>query len=197
MIIDEKLLRLYGGREMVVKNNEILFQEGQEPDCYYQIVKGRFKVINSEEKSDFIHSFIGKGECIGEEFVLTQKPYSLTAIAIENSLVISLHYFDFIEILNKYSVYSINLLQLLSQRMLFKNMMIYAISSTDPKIKIVTLLFYIKNIAKQDSKELFKVPLSRQEIANMIGIRVETVIRIIRNMEKNKELQIIKGKIFL
>lgn len=42
-----------------------------------------------------------------------------------------------------------------------------------------------------------EIPFTRQEIANMIGIRVETVIKYVKVLEKSGELRILKGKIFI
>ena len=40
------------------------------------------------------------------------------------------------------------------------------------------------------------VPLTRQQMANLTGLRVETVIRTIKLMEKNNLLKIKKGLIY-
>lgn len=40
------------------------------------------------------------------------------------------------------------------------------------------------------------VKLTRQQIADMTGLRVETVIRSIRQMEEKGELVIDKGKVY-
>jgi CRP-like cAMP-binding protein len=38
--------------------------------------------------------------------------------------------------------------------------------------------------------------LTRQQVANMTGLRVETVIRSIRNMNENGQLVIERGKVY-
>ena len=48
----------------------------------------------------------------------------------------------------------------------------------------------------QEGKFTLKIEYTRQQIANILGLRVETVIRVIKNLEKKKELQIIKRKVF-
>lgn len=42
-----------------------------------------------------------------------------------------------------------------------------------------------------------RLMLTRQQLANMTGLRVETIIRTMKLMEKNDELNIIKGKVFI
>ena len=43
----------------------------------------------------------------------------------------------------------------------------------------------------------FMVELSRQQLADLTGLRVETVIRTIKQLEKQEYLKIIEGKIYL
>ena len=50
--------------------------------------------------------------------------------------------------------------------------------------------------AKTARNSFFKVTHTKQQIADTLGLRVETVIRVIKNLEKKNELQIIKRKIF-
>ena len=39
--------------------------------------------------------------------------------------------------------------------------------------------------------------LTRQQLANMTGLRVETIIRTMKQMEKEGKLNIIRGKVFI
>jgi CRP-like cAMP-binding protein len=41
-----------------------------------------------------------------------------------------------------------------------------------------------------------KVLVTRQQLANMTGLRVETVIRVIKELEEKKLLSINKGKVY-
>lgn len=41
------------------------------------------------------------------------------------------------------------------------------------------------------------IGMTRQELANLTGFRIETVIRTIKKMEKDKKLKIKRGKIYI
>ena len=45
--------------------------------------------------------------------------------------------------------------------------------------------------------DAIKVNLTRQQIANMTGLRVETVIRTIRHLNEIGSLDIVNGKVFI
>lgn len=57
------------------------------------------------------------------------------------------------------------------------------------------LLEYYKTFTENHDKYSFIVPLTRQQLASMTGLRVETVIRTIKNIEKQEHLKIVGGKI--
>lgn len=68
----------------------------------------------------------------------------------------------------------------------------------DPEHRIISLLKYLKeDSARNDSNRngmsgvnhTYIVPFTRQQIANMSGLRVETVIRTVKKMESDGKLQ--------
>ncbi|WP_410493162.1 helix-turn-helix domain-containing protein [Chryseobacterium sp. P1-3] len=72
------------------------------------------------------------------------------------------------------------------------------IFSNDPSMRLKTLMNYFKNIycIENDLDSEYIIPLTRQQMANLTGLRVETVIRVIKLMEKNNLLRIKKGLIY-
>ncbi|WP_418123738.1 helix-turn-helix domain-containing protein [Chryseobacterium sp. PTM-20240506] len=55
---------------------------------------------------------------------------------------------------------------------------------------------YLKSYDENKTPYSFQIPLTRQQLASLTGLRVETVIRVIKNMEKENELKIVNRKIF-
>lgn len=87
------------------------------------------------------------------------------------------------------------LTQNLSKRLLHKSLLLKELSFESPKHRILTLL----NILKKDQVDHAPsiVKYTRNEIANMTGLRIETVIRTIKQLEKEKELELRNKKIYL
>ncbi|WP_374442914.1 helix-turn-helix domain-containing protein [Epilithonimonas sp.] len=54
----------------------------------------------------------------------------------------------------------------------------------------------MKSLQKNTERFSFKVPLTRQQMASLTGLCVETIIRTIKNMEKEKIIKICNRKIF-
>ena len=57
-------------------------------------------------------------------------------------------------------------------------------------------LAYFKEYKKFICEKCHRVNLTRQQIADMTGLRVETVIRTIKNLEHKGDLVIDKGKVY-
>jgi CRP-like cAMP-binding protein len=66
--------------------------------------------------------------------------------------------------------------------------------SHTPEEKIAGFLKKIKEAAKAEGPYL--IPYTRQQIADFTGLRVETVIRALIKLEKEKKLQIIHHKVY-
>ncbi|MGD1317713.1 Crp/Fnr family transcriptional regulator [Chryseobacterium sp. 2R14A] len=197
MVIDVKLLLLYESEELTIAADEIVFNEGSQSDHYYQIKSGSVKLVNSFSGAEFTHAYSYKGDSLGEEFLLSNHPFSYTAIARKNTVVFRLSRNKFLQIIHKYPDAQFNLLQIMGARMRYKNIMMYAIATLAPRQKILAFLKLYKEFKYYPGSLPYEIPFTRQEIANMIGIRVETVIRNIKELEKNGELKIIKRKIFI
>jgi len=61
----------------------------------------------------------------------------------------------------------------------------------------MTLLKYIRDNTRIENKSNFCVPFTRQQLADMTGLRVETVIRTVKQLQKEGKLEIKEHKIFL
>jgi len=75
--------------------------------------------------------------------------------------------------------------------------MVSEISSQDPEHRIIRILDYLKRYVHHiEGKFKFKVNLTRQQIADLTGLRVETVIRAMKGLEKKGEIKIKSGKVY-
>ena len=75
--------------------------------------------------------------------------------------------------------------------------MVAEISSQEPEHRILRILDYLKkHVHKKEEPFSFKVDLTRQQIADLTGLRVETVIRATKALEKKGELKIKSRKVY-
>lgn len=197
MVIDAGILERYGAKEISLKKNEILFLEGSSALNYYQVSSGIIKMNNfSADGQEFIQGMFKDGESFGEPPLFGGFPYPANADAVIDSIVWKLPKENFIRLLKENFELHLKFCAILSKRLQFKAMMAKEISSYTPEHRVLTLIDYFKNKEDTHEQELYEVPFTRQQIADMTGLRVETVIRTIKGLATKKQLQIIKRKVF-
>ncbi|MCK5703286.1 MAG: Crp/Fnr family transcriptional regulator, partial [Cyclobacteriaceae bacterium] len=86
---------------------------------------------------------------------------------------------------------------LLSNRLRYKSILLREISSYCPDHVIMTLLSYLRDNSSEKDKAQYYVPFTRQQLADMTGLRVETVIRTVKKLQKDGKLEIKQHKIYL
>ncbi len=197
MNIDVNVLRSFGGEEKIYKSKEFIFEEGDHASYYFQIIFGRVKLNSyNEEGKEFIHNILGKDQSFGDPLLFLDKTYPMNAICMEMVKVIRVSKQDFIEMLNQHNAISLEMNKCLAQRLYYKILMAHNMVSLNPALRIKGLLDYLKSFHHDDCKHSFPVELSRQQIANLTGLRVETVIRTIKKMESSSTVKLTDKKIF-
>ncbi|WP_050009554.1 Crp/Fnr family transcriptional regulator [Flavobacterium sp. B17] len=196
MNIEPELLYSYGAEKKSYKQKEIIYREGDHAAYYYQIIKGKVKLNSYDEGGkEFIHNIIGENQSFGDSLIFLEKIYVMNAICLTDAEVIRLPKNNFIELLENNPKISLELNACLSQRLYFKAIMLQNMSSQNPMIRLEGLLNYLKSYHDGDCEQCFPVELTRQQIANLTGLRVETVIRNLKKMEKQGKLKIKDRKI--
>jgi len=196
-MITEDLLIAYGATPKNYKTEDIIFREGDLPQYYYQIGNGQVKLNNySEDGKEFIQNIFSDGHSIGESLLFIDRPYPMNAIVMEESRILKIPKSGFLNILKENPETSMSVYQCLAERMYYKYIMLYNLSSQNPVLKLKQLMDYLKSYYEDKTSYSFQIPLTRQQLASLTGLRVETVIRAIKNMEKDKIVKIERGKIF-
>lgn len=92
---------------------------------------------------------------------------------------------------------SISIIENLAQRLHYKATMAAEIASEDPEHRVLQFIDYaIKHFNLPKDKNGYLVEFTRQQIGDLTGLRVETVIRAIKSLEKKRMLKIINRKVY-
>lgn len=198
MIIDEHLLLENGGEIQKYEAGEIIFSEGSLPKFYYQIQSGLIKLNTYRDNgSEFIHSIPSDGHCFAETFLWYDAPYCINAEAVQNSVIIKMIKSNFMNMVNDSKGLMQKIMAHTSERMFYRHQMLTTLSFNNPSQRVYKVLEFLKSHNKIQEPHSFTVPLSRQQIANLTGLRVETVIRTVKKLEKENLVRIYEGRICL
>ena len=197
-MITVTLLEKYGGIRKNYKNSDFIFKEGNLALQYFQIISGEVKMNNyNEEGKEFIQGIFYENQCFGEPPLFIEQVYPANAVAVTDTELIVITKNQLLDLLQNHSDISLKFIKNLSQRLYYKSVMAAEISSQDPEHRILRLIDYSIthfNFKKQTAG--FHIHFTRQQIADLTGLRVETVIRAIKSLEKKGDLKIINRKVY-
>lgn len=194
-LIDEALLKAYGAIEIYSKKDTYLFRQAAVVKYYFQLVEGEVNIHTISESGDvFTHSRIlhTDNKIFGCAAIFYAQVYPASAILSKNSKVLKISVENFEKLIAENNQVAKLIIEKLSERLLFKAKRLESIAMQEPAQRILALL---RQITK-GSKESKKINLTRQEIANLTALRVETVIRTIKKLEKEKKLEIKNRKVY-
>jgi len=174
----------------------VVFFENEEGDSFFCIVAGRIKVtILGDDGREVILSVLGRGDFFGEMALLDNEPRSATAIAVEDTELLSLHRNDFQSVLSDNRSIMSALIKILTARLRRANHQISTLALLDVYGRVARV---IVDMAREEGRRLKdgRIAFRRathQEIANRIGTTRETVTRMLKDLERQGLIQV-EGK---
>jgi len=196
MFINLDLIIAYGGIQKKYRKGDLIFLEGDQCRYYYQIVEGSIKMFNiTSEGKEFTQGLFSSGESFGEPPLFIDLPYPTSSEATSNSIVIRLPKEKFLTLIDEYPKLKNKILLLLSHRTYNKSVVSKIIINSSPESRILSFLEYHKlKHGIQENKNL--ISLTRQQIADHIGLRVETVIRVLLRLKAKGIVEIKNRKLY-
>ncbi|OBW41645.1 cAMP-activated global transcriptional regulator CRP [Chryseobacterium sp. MOF25P] len=196
-MINEEELFSFGADLKTYDPDDLIFSEGEVPCFFFLISKGKIKLNNyNEEGKEFIQGIFSRGQSVGLSSLFTEKTYPVNAVAVEGSEIIRLSKAQYFQFLKQHPEKYFRIIQCLSEHMHYKFLMMQSMAFQKPAQKLLTLMTYLKDHHHDKSEDAIQILLTRQQLASLTGLSVETVIRVIKSMEKEGILKIQNRKIF-
>lgn len=186
------ILLEYGAICRTYDKGELLFSEGDDAKFYFQIVSGSIKMFNTnDDGKEFTQGYFTEGQSFGEPPLFINEKYPAAAMVFHTSELVKLKKERFLKLLNDYPEIGKEFLVLMAKRIHHKATTSKDIINQKAEFRIQAFLDSYK---KTDTKEY--IDLTRQEIANFTGLRVETVIRALGKMKKEQIVEIKNQKLY-
>ena len=161
------------------KTGQVIYQPESRPKAVYFIKSGKVKMVTvNNDGQEFIQGIFKTNEYFGEPALILNKPYLAYTIALQEAEIIPVSKDAFFEMLTSNSAFSLTLIETLSDRLFYKSMMLEELANEHAEHRIATLL----NHLLRDLEPEQQLKITRQQLADMSGLRVETVIRTIKKL---------------
>ncbi len=166
-----------------------IFGEGEDPKFFTMVFSGQVKVYKtSSEGQDLILEVFGKNDAFGTVALLDGMGYPANAAPIQEASVLLIRQEDFFKFIESHPALALKIIRDLGRRLRMATGKIMSLTFRDVQSKMANLLF---NLAQEHGEKVpggtrIALPLTRQEMANMIGITIETAIRVLSLFRKEK-----------
>lgn len=196
MSIKESLLHSVGATEEHYNAGDYIFRESGMPQFYYQVLKGEVKLNSyNHDGKEFIQNILRNEESFGTSMLFIHKVYPVNAIALSKCIVIKVRKESFFKLLEQQPYLYLEVSKSLSERLYKKFVLMRKISCHNASERLKEVIELMKLEQDNQSPFSFEVPLTRQQLASLTGLCIETTIRTIKKMEREKILRIKDRKI--
>jgi len=179
------------------KKGQVLFFEGDISDKFYIINKGKIKIFKyTKEGKEQILYILSEGDFIGYLSLLKKGRFDFNAEALEDVSICLLTKDDFDDIVKRTPEISIKILENLHDRLVSLENLVQTLSTKDIETRIAGLLKSFANEFghKEEEGIVIEMPLTREEMANYIGITRETMSRKLSAMEDEGIIELLGNK---
>lgn len=149
---------------------ETIFREGDPADRIHFVHMGRVKIVKSAGARDVIVELLGPGEPVGAVAVFERRPFPASAITLEPTSILSIPEREFFALLEKRPEMMRHLLAGLTLRLMMVNKRLAdLIGSAEQRAARLFLTLADRLGLPTANGVRIPLPLSRQEIADLIG----------------------------
>ncbi len=191
----EEIIRISKCKKHIkINKGQKLFNEGENLKGIYCVQDGFGRLSKlCENGKEQIVRFIVKGSLIGQRSLISDEPTNLSATASEDMFVCFIPKEEIINDLMQNPKFNISMFKELSDNLKNSDNFILDITNKPLKQRFSEALLYLQTIFGSDHDGMIDVSLNRSDYANFLGIRTESLIRVISTYKKNKIIST-KGK---
>lgn len=182
------------------KKNMIIFMEGEPGEALYFVISGKVKISKTTEdgREQILH-LLQHGDVFAEVVLIDGGPYPATAEVIETAQIGMLMNKEVENLVRSNADIAIKLLKIMSKRLRLAQRQVRDLALKDTYGRLAGMLLMLgkEHGTETDEGVRIELPLSRQELANLIGTTRETVTRILGDFKKYKCIELEKQAIIL
>jgi CRP/FNR family transcriptional regulator len=166
-----------------------IFLEGDDGDGFYVVADGKVKIfkVSMDGKEQILHIY-GPGHPFGEVPVFSGRKFPANAQTLVKSHLLFFPRPAFIDLISKNPSLSLNMLAMLSMRLRQFTVQVENLSLKEVPGRLASYLLYLSN--EQDSEFRVSLPVSKGQLASLLGTIPETLSRILAKMSGKQLIQV-------
>lgn len=187
-------------RSKPLQKGTFLYREGDDFQSVFAVRSGTLKAFRTtDDGREQVTGFYFPGEIVGMDGI-SKNLHASSARALETSAVCEIPFASLEKLSAIMPRLQRHFFQLMSSEITADQLLITLLSKNSAEERVAALMLSIssRNARRKLSATRFRLPMSRVDIGNYLGLTVETVSRVFSRMQKlellevdNKEIQIL------
>ncbi|MCK5311460.1 MAG: Crp/Fnr family transcriptional regulator [Desulfobacteraceae bacterium] len=168
-------------KRLKFEKGRLIFNEGEAGDGFYIVETGKVKIfkLSFEGKEQILHIY-GPGKAFGEVPVFEGNNFPASAMAMAKSEILFIPRDKFVTLISETPGLAMNMLGMLSMRLREFTIQIENLSLKEVPARLAS---YVLTLSEEHGKaEKVILPISKAQLANLIGTTPETVSRVLKKM---------------
>lgn len=186
-------------REIVSYTKKLfVYKVGQRPRAVYYVVSGKVKISKTnDDGKEFITSIHGPGEYFGYTSILEDASYKDGAQALEETELMLIPREDFLQLVTNDMQVAQTFIKIITQNIVEKEESLLNLAYNSLRKKVAYGLIHLIEKYKDKTDKRPISNLSRENMAQSIGIATESLIRTLGEFKDEKMIEIQAGKIII
>ncbi len=179
------------------KKGELIILEGARPESLIIINSGRVKAYrNTIEGKEHILYIFSEGDFFGEKNLLLNQEATYNAEALEDTGICTINKKAFQELMREYPELSFKVMEELCSRLARLENTIESMGTKNVELRVNSVLMeFSEKYGRYDPKGiLVELPMSREGIANYIGLTRETISRKMSLLQEEGIIEMVGNK---
>lgn len=182
------------------EKDDYVFTEGDPPDWLCIVKEGTIKMVkHSPSGREMIISIMTAGDVIGEVAVFDGGPYPATAQGMGDGSLLKMQKKEFIYLLKRYPSVALQIIGDLGGKLRAALNVARELRGerVEGRIAMVLLKLAKKVGTPVEGGVMLTIPITRQDVADMVGSTIETTIRVISRFKKEGIIRDSKGRMII
>jgi CRP/FNR family transcriptional regulator len=161
--------------------NELIFSDGDPGDGFYVVIKGQVKVfkLSPEGKEQILH-VLGPGQPLGQVAVFAGRSFPANAQSLSNSQLLFFPRDKFVALIAEHPTMALKMLAVLSMRLREFTLQVENLSLKEVPGRLASYLILLSK--EQNRQDAVTLPISKGQLASLLGTIPETLSRIFAKM---------------
>jgi CRP/FNR family cyclic AMP-dependent transcriptional regulator len=180
------------------KKKHVLYTEGQRPRTVYYVISGKVKTYKSnDDGKEFITNIYTTGDFFGYNSILEEINYADNAQVLEDAQLMFIPAEDFVTLLTNDSQVAKQFIKLITKNILEKEQTLVNLAYSSLRRKVAYGIIQVLDRYRKDKNEKGILELSRENLAQVIGVATESLIRTLADFKTEQLIDIQPGKIII